>query len=212
MTTPTANRRSDHPDAPRVDLLSPAQRAEAILVAHQRRDISGCICGWSELGKSHPGHQVAMLREAALQTPTLSPDLAAIQTRLEAATDGPWIAVTDTGRKDGVALVGAEADRGTGRAVAVLAGTNGRRHADAEFIAHARQDVPALLAALARVRDLTDPTRNPWYVGRDQILAALDGPAMAVPEPDVLRNVYDAYRAVRDAPYQPAPSTSADDQ
>ena len=42
------------------------QDAELILVAHQRRDISSCLCGWAELGKSHPGHQVAMLREAGL--------------------------------------------------------------------------------------------------------------------------------------------------
>ncbi len=40
--------------------------AEAILVAHQRHDYRGCLCGWSELGKSHPRHQVAMLREAGL--------------------------------------------------------------------------------------------------------------------------------------------------
>jgi hypothetical protein len=44
--------------------------AEVILIAHQRRDIRGCICGWSELGKSHPGHQVAMLREAGLLNET----------------------------------------------------------------------------------------------------------------------------------------------
>jgi hypothetical protein len=42
------------------------ETAEAILIAHQRRDVRGCLCGWSELGKSHPRHQVAMLREAAL--------------------------------------------------------------------------------------------------------------------------------------------------
>lgn len=42
------------------------EAAEAILVAHQRRDLGSCLCGWSELGKSHPGHQVAMLREAEL--------------------------------------------------------------------------------------------------------------------------------------------------
>jgi hypothetical protein len=44
------------------------QAAEAILIEHQRRDIRGCVCGWSELGHSHPGHQVAMLREAGLLT------------------------------------------------------------------------------------------------------------------------------------------------
>lgn len=43
-----------------------ARGAEAILVEHQRMDAGSCLCGWSELGKSHPGHQVAMLREAGL--------------------------------------------------------------------------------------------------------------------------------------------------
>jgi hypothetical protein len=42
------------------------EAAAAILTAHQRRDIRSCLCGWSELGKSHAVHQVAMLREAAL--------------------------------------------------------------------------------------------------------------------------------------------------
>lgn len=45
--------------------------AQAILTAHQRHR-GGCLCGWSELGKSHPGHQVAMLREAALLKDALS--------------------------------------------------------------------------------------------------------------------------------------------
>ncbi len=41
------------------------ETAETLLIAHQRhRD--GCLCGWSELGKSHPRHQVAKLREAGL--------------------------------------------------------------------------------------------------------------------------------------------------
>lgn len=42
------------------------QRAEAILIAHQRRDVGSCLCGWAELGKSHAGHQAAALREAGL--------------------------------------------------------------------------------------------------------------------------------------------------
>jgi hypothetical protein len=40
--------------------------AETILIYHQRLDIKGCLCGWADLGKSHPGHQVAKLREAGL--------------------------------------------------------------------------------------------------------------------------------------------------
>jgi hypothetical protein len=47
------------------------ETAEAILVAHQRASFSACRCGWSELGKSHPRHQVAMLREARLLRDTL---------------------------------------------------------------------------------------------------------------------------------------------
>ena len=42
------------------------QRAEALLTAHQRRDVRSCLCGWNELGASHPGHQAAVLREAGL--------------------------------------------------------------------------------------------------------------------------------------------------
>lgn len=42
------------------------RRAEAILIAHQRRDIGSCLCGWSELGKSHAGHQVQMLSDAGV--------------------------------------------------------------------------------------------------------------------------------------------------
>jgi len=41
-------------------------RAEAILIAHQRRDVGSCLCGWSELGRSHARHQAAELREAGL--------------------------------------------------------------------------------------------------------------------------------------------------
>lgn len=42
------------------------RRAEALLISHQRRDVGSCLCGWSEWGKSHAGHQVAVLREAGL--------------------------------------------------------------------------------------------------------------------------------------------------
>lgn len=42
------------------------ETATAILVAHQRRDFGSCLCGWDDLGRSHPQHQVAMLREAGL--------------------------------------------------------------------------------------------------------------------------------------------------
>jgi len=31
------------------------------LTAHQRQNSSSCLCGWAELGKSHPAHQAAVL-------------------------------------------------------------------------------------------------------------------------------------------------------
>ena len=49
------------------------QQAEAILIAHQRRDVGSCLCGWSELGKSHAGHQAAELRAAGLLVPDSTP-------------------------------------------------------------------------------------------------------------------------------------------
>lgn len=45
--------------------MDSTETAERILIAHQRHR-GGCLCGWSELGKSLPGHQAAMLREAGL--------------------------------------------------------------------------------------------------------------------------------------------------
>lgn len=43
-----------------------AERARALLTAHQRMDVGGCLCGWGRLGASHPGHQVDMLARAGL--------------------------------------------------------------------------------------------------------------------------------------------------
>lgn len=42
------------------------EAALAVLLAHLKRDIRCCVCGWSELGQLHTIHQVAMLREAGL--------------------------------------------------------------------------------------------------------------------------------------------------
>lgn len=76
----------------------------------------------------------------------------AIRARVDAATPGPWTAITNNGRKDGIGVVGQLAKRGTGEAIAVFAGVGGNRHADATFTAHAREDVPALLAEIERLR------------------------------------------------------------
>jgi len=41
------------------------EAAGDVLVYHQRRDIKGCACGWSELGRSHAAHQARIALEAA---------------------------------------------------------------------------------------------------------------------------------------------------
>ena len=38
--------------------------AVAVLVAHQRYDMGSCLCGWSELGKSHAEHVAQVLEDA----------------------------------------------------------------------------------------------------------------------------------------------------
>ena len=40
------------------------QLAAAILVAHQRYDITSCLCGWAELGRSHAEHVASVLDNA----------------------------------------------------------------------------------------------------------------------------------------------------
>lgn len=40
--------------------------AEAVLIAHSRMTIASCLCGWSELGRSHAAHQARMLAGAGL--------------------------------------------------------------------------------------------------------------------------------------------------
>lgn len=46
--------------------MTVSESAALLLVVHMRRDIRGCVCGWSEPGRSHAVHQAAMLREAGL--------------------------------------------------------------------------------------------------------------------------------------------------
>lgn len=48
---------------------TPAEEiAEKILVDHQRHR-GGCLCGWAQLGGSHPAHQVDMMRAAGVWIP-----------------------------------------------------------------------------------------------------------------------------------------------
>lgn len=83
----------------------------------------------------------------------------AIQARVDAATPGPWWGGGDRSKRgsaDRYGLVGRLSDRGTGNAIAVLSGVGMDRVADAEFIAHAREDIPYLLAKNAELRTRID--------------------------------------------------------
>lgn len=75
---------------------------------------------------------------------TTRPDITIIAARADAATLGPWQV-----HRDGILAGVADADSGY-IAEPPLTWT------DAEFIAHAREDVPALLVALAAERDRAD--------------------------------------------------------
>lgn len=90
--------------------------------------------------------------------------LDAVEARARAATEGPWF----QGRAEKIHESTCEVytrrepeDEGS-----VDAFPRAYHDADAEFIAHARQDVPALVAALRAVLDLTG--------GPDDVSTALD--------------------------------------
>ena len=72
--------------------------------------------------------------------PTLPPDLAAIRARVDAATDGPWL--LEPGSRS--------IANAAGQRIVASVGASGSwpSPADAEFIAHAREDVPTLLRLL----------------------------------------------------------------
>ena len=78
-------------------------------------------------------------------------DVAAVRERVEAATEGPWdlhMVQPDMGGRHQYGLRGAV----PGPRGAVIGGSFRAMGADAEFIAHARTDIPLLLAALDEAR------------------------------------------------------------
>lgn len=117
-------------------------------------------------------------------------EFAAIEARVAAATEGPWMVDGDDptvvmkpdkppSTWDG--LLVARTRGGTGADIDSLP-----EYADAEFIAHSRTDIPALLAAvrerdntiakvqeLLREAEISSPDENP-YVYADELRAALD--------------------------------------
>lgn len=79
-------------------------------------------------------------------------DVAAIQARVDAATPGEWFVVSENETVDGCAVEVVSVMVGEGEGpYSYIAIECEHGAADAEFIAHARADVPALLAENARV-------------------------------------------------------------
>lgn len=67
MTTERAQQEIAIPTLIAMDAkLDPVERAVALLIAHQRRDVGSCLCGWAELGKSHAAHQADELARLGL--------------------------------------------------------------------------------------------------------------------------------------------------
>lgn len=54
--------------------LSTPARAAAALVAHQRMDAGGCVCGYRALGASHARHVADALYDAGLLVPSRKPE------------------------------------------------------------------------------------------------------------------------------------------
>ena len=85
--------------------------------------------------------------------------LAEIQARAESATIGPWRVMDRPAELNGRPHVGVEAPHVERWNVVALTGHTGEHPMnvpDAEFIAHARDDVPFLLAEVARLRAQLD--------------------------------------------------------
>lgn len=96
--------------------------------------------------------------------------LAAIRVRAEAATDGPWLQLppwktVPTTRSAIISPNGDIADRI-------------ETEEDAEFVAHAREDVPYLLDEVERLREYID--RMPYPSDMDELRADRDRLAAAV--------------------------------
>lgn len=116
---------------------------------------------WGDRLDRNHADLVAAIDEALAPQSVLPPDLAAIRARCEAATEGPWSAPDDSGlvfapnAKAGGETIIAEprgwgyfTGRGSGGLGLSAEEAAKRMDANRVFIAHARQDIPALLTAL----------------------------------------------------------------
>jgi hypothetical protein len=113
-------------------------------------------------------------------------DLDAIKARAEAATEGPWRADDEHGLMPGAAPAWCVSRSGAdGTYLSDVAYTTGtHEQGDAEFIAHARTDIPELVAEVERLRfvltrtdeadgsviDILDAERDTLRAQRDAVL------------------------------------------
>ena len=93
-----------------------------------------------------------------------------IEARANAATEGPWDLI---GGGEYVTPVG----------IMVAPDDGGVNGADAEFIAHARTDVPALVAALRAVLKLHKEDGHGWGPGESFCTECQQGYGLLVPYP-----------------------------
>jgi hypothetical protein len=108
---------------------------------------------------------------------TATDRLAEIEARANAATDGPWEPVVDLKRKVREHSVWAEDADSGGHGSYVSEWL--AHEVDAEFIAAARQDMPALVAAiravLAEVERVQVAAQPHRWIHADTITAAIEG-------------------------------------
>lgn len=107
----------------------------------------------------------------------MSDRIAEIRERLEGATPGPWQAIS-SGREHGDHWYVTDA----GEAIASIHASDGededQREPDAEFIAHAPDDIAYLLARLSAVTDALDREKlepvieNGWCAGENEATIA----------------------------------------
>jgi len=117
--------------------------------------------------------------------------LAAIAARADAATPGPWARTTMCHCDDpddcydhwdvSVPVAGYDPPSGrVSRARSVAGNIHGHREADAIFIAHAREDIPALLAEIERLRAERDDLREALQAVVDSTCRGAIPPRLAV--------------------------------
>ncbi len=125
--------------------------------------------------------------------PQSGPDLDPIRARVEAATEGPWVADCDAGDADRWYVD--RLDRGPVCHVGMSEAAPG----DADFIAHARQDVPALLDEVARMTALVESSRQTAQDYADEVAAAHEERDDAQIAADVRWKAAESLAAERDA-------------